>query len=326
MVVWVSVLCRWQRRSLAGFTFLLMAVPAALAQTELPRVSHAYSGMAFVYQTRPRDSISSLSARVGQSASDLARINGLSRKNPLPPGSRLHLDSRHIVPRWMEQGILINIPQRMLFRFENNQLAAAYPIGPGKRDWQTPTGRYVVTSLQENKTWFVPESIQQEMRRKGLDVKSRVPPGPDNPLGRYWIGTSAPGIGIHATVAPLSIYGFHSHGCIRMHSDDAQRLYAKITKGTPVEIIYQPLMLGRFADGSVFLEVHRDAYGRRADLLGTARDLALADGIEDLIDWKKVAAAAREQAGAMRDVSRRAAAPRKPSSETTAAKPRATAP
>ncbi|MGB0127460.1 MAG: L,D-transpeptidase family protein [Rhodocyclaceae bacterium] len=296
---------RGLRRVVAVVVFSATAFPATAAPTGLPSVSHAYSGIAFVYQTQPRDSIASLSSRVGQAATDLVRANGLSGSAPLQPGTRLRMDSRHIVPRWMERGILINIPQRMLFLFENNQLIAAYPVGPGKKDWQTPTGRYAVTSLQENKTWFVPESIQAEMRQKGLDVKTSVPAGPGNPLGRYWIGTSATGIGIHATVAPRSVYGFHSHGCIRMNADDAQRLYAKTTKGMPVEIIYQPLMLARFADGSVFLEVHRDIYRRGADLMGTARDMALVEGIEDAIDWKKVATAAQEQAGAMRDISLR---------------------
>lgn len=313
---------------MVGAALCALAVfPATSASAGLPAVSHAYSGVAFNYLTQPRDSIASLSSRVGQSASDIARTNGLSRNAVLKAGSRLRLDSRHIVPKWMENGILINIPQRMVFRFENGRLTAAHPVGLGKKGWQTPTGRYSVASLQENKTWFVPESIQAEMRHKGLDVKTRVPPGPDNPLGRYWIGTTAPGIGIHATVAPISIYGFHSHGCVRMHSDAAARLYAKVAVGTPVEIIYQPVMLGRFADGSVFLEVHRDVYGRGADLLGTARDMALAEQIEDSIDWTAAAAAVREHAGAMRDVGVRIApAARKPSGDKSAGKSRSTVP
>lgn len=274
---------------------------------EVAPISHAYAGMSFEYRVQPGDTIGRLSSRFGQASVDIARNNGVPRNATLQPGTALRIDNHHIVPKWMERGILINIPQRMLFRFENNQLTAAYAVGLGRSDWPTPTGRYAVISMQEDKTWFVPESIQEEMRRKGLDVKTSVPPGPENPLGRFWIGTSAPGIGIHGTIAPASIYGFHSHGCIRLNAADAGRLFAQTTKGTPVEIIYQPLMLAHFSDGTIYVEVHRDAYRSNADRTGTARSMAAASGLHDAIDWKKLEAAVREQAGALRDVA--AAAP-----------------
>lgn len=269
---------------------------------EIAPVTHAYAGTSFEYRVQPNDTVGRLSSRFGEASVDIARNNGVPRSAKLQPGSALRIDNRHIVPKWMERGILINIPQRMLFRFENNQLTAAYPVGLGRSDWPTPTGRYAVISMQEDKTWFVPVSIQDEMRRKGLDVKTSVPPGPENPLGKFWIGTSAPGIGIHGTIAPASIYGFHSHGCIRLNAADAERLFAQTTKGTPVEIIYQPLMLAHLSDGTIFVEAHRDAYHSNADRTATARSMAAAAGLNSAIDWDKLAAAVHEQAGALRDV------------------------
>ena len=278
------------------------AACAVAHAAEVAPISHAYAGSSFQYRAQPADTIGRLSSRFGQASVDLESNNGVRRGAKLQPGAALRIDNHHIVPKWMERGILINIPQRMLFRFENNQLTAAYPVGLGRSDWPTPTGRYAVISMQADKTWFVPESIQHEMRRKGMDVKTSVPPGPENPLGRFWIGTSAPGIGIHGTIAPASIYGFHSHSCIRLNAADAERLFAQTNKGTPVEIIYQPLMLAHFSDGTIYVEVHRDAYRSNADRTATARSMAAAAGQHDAIDWKKLAAAVREQAGAMRDV------------------------
>ena len=55
------------------------------------------------------------------------------------------------------------------------------------------------------------------MRREDKVVLTQVPPGPENPLGKHWVGLSIPGIGIHGTLAPASIYHFQSHGCIRLH-------------------------------------------------------------------------------------------------------------
>ena len=52
-----------------------------------------------------------------------------------------------------------------------------------------------------------------------------MPPGPDNPLGKHWLGLSIHGYGIHGTIAPSSIYQFRTHGCIRLHPDDIAELF-----------------------------------------------------------------------------------------------------
>jgi L,D-transpeptidase ErfK/SrfK len=276
---------------------------SAAQATEPPRLSRAYAGSAFEYRVRRGDTIDSLSARFGQGSAEIARINALRRNERLRPGQLLRIDNHHIVPQWLERGILINIPQRMLFRFDQGQLTAAYPVGLGKSDWPTPTGSFTVRSIEENKAWFVPESIQEEMRTKGLDVLERVPPGPDNPLGKHWIGLTEPGLGIHGTIAPVSIYAFRSHGCIRLHPEDAERLYRQVRKGDAVRIIYQPALLGRFLDGHLSVEIHRDAYRTGEDAVAAIRRMADEQGLAPWIAWDKVKAATEEKAGAMRVVS-----------------------
>jgi lipoprotein-anchoring transpeptidase ErfK/SrfK len=37
-----------------------------------------------------------------------------------------------------------------------------------------------------------------------------------------FIALSFGDLGVHATNAPLTIYGFRTHGCISLHSDDAR--------------------------------------------------------------------------------------------------------
>ena len=61
-----------------------------------------------------------------------------------------------------------------------------------------------------------------------------IPPGPGNPLGTRWIGTSAPGIGIHGTHAPSTVGTAASHGCIRMYMSDVEWLFERVRVGTPV--------------------------------------------------------------------------------------------
>src|SRR5207244_4257585 len=66
---------------------------------------------------------------------------------------------------------------------------------------------------------------------QGKPVLTHVPPSPANPLGKYWLGLSIPGVGIHGTNAPSSIYNLQTHGCIRLHPDDIEKLRKSAIKG-----------------------------------------------------------------------------------------------
>lgn len=104
-----------------------------------------------------------------------------------------------------------------------------YPVAIGQPQYPTPTGNYSVIQKQVNPTWFPPDSPWAA----GLGP---VPPGPGNPLGTRWIGTSAPGIGMHGTPNSSSIGSMASHGCIRMYISDVENLYPRVQIGTPVFI------------------------------------------------------------------------------------------
>ena len=174
------------------------------------------------------------------------------------------------------------MPQRLLFVFEGAQLATWYPVGLGRPDWRTPLGSFYILTKERDPTWDVPASIQREMKEKGQRVRTKVAPGPENPLGRHWLGLSSSGCGIHGTNAPASVYRFGTHGCIRLHPEDVADLFARVGIGTPVQIVYEPVLLGRDDRGVVFLEVHPDVYGLRGDPSAAAADLARAAGVEGI--------------------------------------------
>lgn len=280
---------------------LALAWLSAGAQ-EADGLAATLSGGHTTYIVQTGDSLTAIGARFGVDAVVLARANKLRYDEPLQPGWLLQIDNRHIVPRGPRDGLFINLPQRMLFYFEAGEPAAAYPVGLGRPDWPTPTGAFKIVLKEENPVWDVPVSIQEEMRREGKTVITRMPPGPENPLGRYWLGLSIPGYGIHATIAPSSIYQFRSHGCIRMHSDDIAALFTRIEEGARGEIIYAPVLLARLADGRIFLEVHRDVYKKGGNPLKRTHELAAAAQIEHLIDWEKVAHIVQQKEGLAREI------------------------
>jgi L,D-transpeptidase ErfK/SrfK len=141
------------------------------------------------------------------------------------------------------------------------------------------------------------------MRRAGKPVLTRVPPSPDNPLGKYWIGLSLSNLGIHGTNAPHGIYRLASHGCIRLHPDDIADLFPRVRSEMRGRIIYEPVLLAE-TDGAVFLEVHADAYRKVPDMMARVEQLAQARDLGGMIDWAIVKEVIRKRDGIARDVTR----------------------
>ena len=284
-----------------GRALLLAALLGATASGHPSPTSTTIAGGPATYAAQSGDSLTSVAARFGMDVPTLAELNGLKPTVRLKLGQKLRIDNPHLVPLTIDDGIVINIPQRMLFYFKSGSLVAAYPVGLGRRTWPTPRGDFEVLGKEKDKTWIVPESIQEEMLETGKPVRKKVPPGPENPLGRHWIRIS-PSEGIHGTNAPASIYKFQTHGCIRLLPEDIERLFEEVPVGTPVKIVYQPVLLARLPDGHFYLEVHSDIYGKTGNPFATVREMAEAAGAGSMIDWQEVRKVVQERRGLAENV------------------------
>jgi L,D-transpeptidase ErfK/SrfK len=275
--------------------------PPAVSSTVL-RVSELV-GNVTDYVVSHGDTVRSIGARFGVDTGILARENGMQARNKLAIGQVLRIDSRHIVPTALDSAeLVVNIPQRMVFHRSPDGSTVGYPIAVGRPTWPTRTGTFTVKVLERHPTWEVPRSIIEESRRAGRVQPSVVPPGPKNPLGDYWIGLSIPGIGIHATNAPASIFRAVSHGCIRVHPDDIAQLFGRVQVGASGQIIYDPVLLAD-VNGNVYLEVHRDVYRRSAGTASeAARILAASAGVSQRIDWAAADLVAAAADGIARNV------------------------
>jgi L,D-transpeptidase ErfK/SrfK len=237
-------------------------------------------------------SLTSIGARFGVESFTLAADNGLRTNAQLTPGQRLVVDNRHIVPAVAVDGVVVNVPQRMLFVLRDGRLLGSFPVAVGRPSWSTPTGQFEIRVKETDPTWDVPASIQREMAAAGKEVLCKVPPGPGNPLGTRWLGLSSNSLGIHGTNTPASIYQFATHGCIRLHQEDVARLFALVEVGTPVQIIYEPVLVARVSLQALMVEVHRDIYKRGgATTADVSRALAQAgaDGLVEDRDVERIA-------------------------------------
>ena len=278
--------------------------PSAESAAAPALIAHQIVGGEFDFIVADGSSFKKIGSRFGESPKVLARENGKQVTDRLEAGDIVHVDNRHIVPVEGPDLIEVNLPQRMLFHFEDGRLSGSYPVAigqPGKQ-WQTPVGAFKVIQMREDPTWRVPSSIQREEEEAGKEVVDEVDPGPDNPLGKYWIGLSCPVIGIHGTNHPVSVYSYRTHGCVRLHPDDIEALFNAVELNDRVEIVYRPLMLARLDDGRIFVESDRDIYGKGSDGIDAVRALAQASRIDSLIDWSRAGEVVADEDGIAREV------------------------
>lgn len=281
---------------------ILLGALQNLCHGEQAAGTPALTGSRFSYRVMPGDYLEKIGARFGVSAALLARDNAIPEPDQILPGRNLWIDNRHIVAEFVQDGLVINLPQRMLFFFQDGKLAASYSVGLGRPTWPTVQGTFRITGLEKNPVWLVPKSIQDEMARERQIVISKVSPGPENPLGKFWIGLDAPGYGIHGTIAPSSVYHFRSHGCIRLHPDDIAQLFPRLSKGLIVKLVYAPVLMAE-EDGHVFVEINPDIYNKAPSPLGVLRQLAAAGHLAGRIDWPLLQELMLRQDGVARDVS-----------------------
>lgn len=261
-----------------------------------------------VYTVKKGDTLELIGARTGVYWWMIAKDNNIDTKKHLRIGHELKINTRKIVPRAIDNGIIINVPDRTLYFFRNSRLVRSFPVGMGllrsktSSNWKTPIGKFSVISKEKDPTWHVPPSIQEEMEQEGKEVITSVAPGPDNPLGRYAVKTSLPGILIHETIKPGSVNQYRSHGCIRVLPENMEKFFEEVEPNEPGELLYIPVKAAVSEKGRVFLEVHRDFYSRIKNIKQEAKTQLEKTGLAERVDWQKVDKVLNERSGIAEDV------------------------
>jgi lipoprotein-anchoring transpeptidase ErfK/SrfK len=114
-------------------------------------------------------------------------------------------------------------------------LIAVFPATVGSEEKPSPSGNLKVISVDANPNY----RYNPDYKFKGVKSKKAftIKPGPNNPVGSYWIGLSSEGYGIHGTPNPSKVSKSESHGCVRLTNWDVGLLGSNIKKGTPVVFV-----------------------------------------------------------------------------------------
>lgn len=263
-------------------------------------------GREWTYTVQPKDTLSRIAARFHLPPRVVRGMNQLKPGARLKPGQAIRLSTRHVVPPPAKATLVINIPDLHLYRYQGNQLAGWYPVALGQpfdtrydedpTRWQTPTGTFQVVELRTNPVWRVPKSIQEEMAAAGKTVREQMPPGPENPLGKFWIGLSKWGYGIHGTIAPTTVGRYKTHGCIRMKPGHIDQVFRAVKLGDVVRIVYEPVKVAVVGQ-QVWLEVAPDTYEKIPDMAALARARLAAAGVASWVDPERVEQVTEHQWG-----------------------------
>lgn len=140
--------------------------------------------------------------------------------------------------------VLVNIAAAELVAYDSGREVLRSRLVVGTSRTRTPQLTTFVTTVRSNPPWYVPASIEPEIRAAGavgfrvLNGRLVQPPGPANPLGLLRIGLlDSDGIFLHGTSSPGLFARPNralSHGCVRV--ERVRDLAAWILGTTPAAV------------------------------------------------------------------------------------------
>jgi L,D-transpeptidase ErfK/SrfK len=217
-------------------------------------------GRNLLHTVQPGESIFTIARKYGLAVEHVAFANGFAPSAiEIEPGVTLIIPKQRILPAHPPRdGIVLNLPERGLYLFRNGQFDRFVAVSIGdEKGFSTPTGQYRIIERIKDPVWYPPAWAKD---------RRPVGPGPDNPLGKHWIGLSLPRTGIHGTNQPINIGNSVTHGCIRAYPEAVARLFNDVKVGWPVRIEYETVKMGRDPEGRLKIVTFPDVYQRQSPL------------------------------------------------------------
>lgn len=279
-------------------TLLLAGLPIAPATAEifeLPTDGSDVVGSVSTVIARHEDTLVDIARRHGLGYEDIVRANPDVHIWVPGEGTEIVLPTRYVLPAGPREGLVLNLAEYRLYYFpvpKNGEApqVMTYPVSIGRMDWETPLGMTQITTKVVDPSWYPPRSVREEHAAAGDPLPSVVPPGPQNPLGRYAMALGMPGYLIHSTNRPAGVGMRVSHGCVRMFPEDIEFLFGRVGVKTGVRIINEPVKFGWHGDELVIeahpeLEAVNEEESRNALTRVTEMFIAATGNRAGKLDW-----------------------------------------
>lgn len=153
-------------------------------------------------------------------------LTELNPKIPLKSGQTITVYNPYQPNTTPITKVVANKQKNLLYAYDSNdKLIASYPTTVGSKSTPSPKGVHHVRNRVIDPTY------NKDFKNKD----SVLPPGPNNPVGRVWMGLSKQGYGIHGSPEPEMISRQGSHGCVRLTNWDALALFGTLQDNATVE-------------------------------------------------------------------------------------------
>jgi L,D-transpeptidase ErfK/SrfK len=244
------------------------AQPAPAPELPLPVATHEFVlsgddtvlGVVQLTTIGKEDTLPDVARRFNVGYEEIVRAN--PGVDPWIPGvgRQVVVPTQFILPNAPHEGVVINLAAMRIYYYPKHkrdepQVVYTYPIGVGKAGWRTPEGVTTIIAREENPTWRPGAGVRKEHADNDDPLPAVVPPGPDNPLGKYKFTLGWPEYLIHGTNKPYGVGLRSSHGCIRLYPEDIVMMYNAVPMGTSVRVVNQPFLMG-WHDGQLYLQAY----------------------------------------------------------------------
>ena len=175
------------------------------------------------------------------------------------PNTELVIPTKLILPFIKHHGIVINLAELRLYYFEPEQnVVHVFPVGIGREGLKTPSTVSFISDKRKDPVWRpTAEMKARYLQQHGKPLEDVVPPGENNPFGKYALRLGTSEYLIHGTNQRFGIGMRASSGCIRMFDADIEWLFNHVPVKTAVAIIDQPIKMSYEGGQQKHLEIHQ---------------------------------------------------------------------
>ena len=114
------------------------------------------------------------------------------------------------------------------------RVLAQFPISIGGPRDPLPAGKYKLANEVRDPAFYYDPKLMWDA--KAHHEKTKIAPGPNNPVGVVWFGLTKPHYGIHGTPEPSKIGRVETHGCVHLTNWDALKLSSMASAGLTLTV------------------------------------------------------------------------------------------
>ena len=120
---------------------------------------------------------------------------------------------------------------------QERHIIAYFPVSIGRKDNARLISDWKIINHADLPSYtFDPINYPESPEAQSLGRRLLIPPGPNSPVGVYWMGLGQGGIGIHGTPSPETIGSAESHGCFRLQNWNISKLARLAANDVPVYV------------------------------------------------------------------------------------------